>query len=426
MLTDKIRRSQAVRGEMFIARYAKVLVMISVDEALGIVLQEIEPLGDEAVGLHHALGRVLAQEVRADLDLPPFDRARMDGYAVRSEDTRAAPVTLRVAGEIAAGASFDGELRPREAIKIFTGAPMPAGADAVQKVEVTRQKGDAVEIMESVRHGQFITPRASEVRSGDVVAEPGRAIGPAEMATLASFGYSRVEVGRRPRVAVLSTGSELVDVSVKPSGAQIRNSNSYTLSSYARRAGASVELLGTVKDTPEATREALLKAADQRDVVITSGGVSMGDYDLVKAALQEIGAQVFFDKVSIRPGKPTVFARRGGTFFFGLPGNPVSTSVTFNVFVRPALRQMQGDRAPLLQTVRARLARPLKDSSDRRSYLPASLSIKDGAAAVESLKWGGSSDLVAFMRADALIIVREDVHEIAEGELVEVLLLNQT
>ena len=400
--------------------------MITVDQALSIVLAEAGLLGVETTSLECAGGRILAESVIADIPLPPYDRARMDGYAVRSQDVQAAPVWLRVIGELAAGAVFTGELQPGEAIKIFTGAPIPAGADAVQKIEVTREAEGMVEIIEPVKAGQFITPFASEVSEGQTVCEAGREVGSAEMAVLASFGYSQVKVGKRPRVAVLSTGSELVEVGVKPTGAQIRNSNSYTIASYAERAGAIVEMLGTIKDTPEATRQALLDAAAGRDVVITSGGVSMGDYDLVKAALDEIGASVFFDKVMIRPGKPTVFARRGGTYFFGLPGNPVSTSVTFNVFVRPALRSMQGERDPLLPAAQAMLLRPIKDPSSRRSYLPARLFIKEGRAVVESLKWGGSSDLVAFVMANALIVVREDVHEIAEGELVEVLSLGGT
>lgn len=398
--------------------------LITVDHALDIVLARVELLSVETAPLEQAYTRVLAEDVRADIDLPPFDRARMDGYAVRSDDVTTAPVDLKVIGEIAAGATFDGELKTGEAVKIFTGAPVPGGADAVQKVEVTETDGHYVTIREAVKPGQFITPHASEVRCGELVAERGRRIGAAEMAVLASFGYARVSVHRRPRVAILSTGSELVDVSTKPTAAQIRNSNSYTLGAYALRAGAVVDNLGTVEDTPEATREALLAAAEGRDIVITSGGVSMGDYDLVKAALKEIGAEIYFDKVSIRPGKPTVFARRGQTCFFGLPGNPVSTSVTFNVFARPAIRKMQGETSPLLPTVRAVLVHSVKDASSRRSYLPARLFIDEGRAMVESLKWGGSSDLVAFMKANALIIAREGVHEIPEGATVEVLALS--
>lgn len=395
--------------------------MITVDQALAIVLQRIEALDIETVPLERALGRVLCETVCADIDLPPFDRARMDGYAVRSSDVTTVPVKLRVIGEIAAGASFAGKLNSGEAVKIFTGAPVPEGADAVQKIEVTNVINHTVEIHEAVKPGQFITPHASEIAAGDQVLKPGRSIGPAEMAVLASFGRHQVRVSRKPRLAVFSTGSELVDVSVKPSGAQIRNSNSYTLAAYAGRAGASVEILPTVEDTPEATRDALLRAAEHRDIVVTSGGVSMGDYDLVKAALLEIGAEIFFDRVQIRPGKPIVFAKLQQTFFFCLPGNPVSTSVTFNVFVRPAIRKMLHNDSPLLPTVTALLAHPLKDGSSRRSYLPGRLFLDDGRAFVEPLKWGGSSDLVAFVNANALIIVSEDVHEIAKGEAVQVL-----
>lgn len=398
--------------------------MLTVDQALRIVLETIAPLGVESVPLAQSHRRILAEDLRADIDLPPFDRARMDGYAVRAADVTSAPVTLRVIGEIAAGTECNGELRDGEAIKIFTGAPVPRGADAVQKIEVTKTDGRVVTITEAVKPEQFITRRASEVAAGQLITERGREIGAAEMAALASFGYASVTVSQRPRVAILSTGSELIEVAAKPTAAQIRNSNSYTLAAYAERAGARVENLGTVADTPAATREALLRAALGRDVVITSGGVSMGDYDLVKAALNDIGAEIYFDKVSIRPGKPTVFARRDKTYFFGLPGNPVSTSVTFNVFARPAIRRLQGASIPLLATVRAALARAVKDGSTRRSYLPARLYIEDGRALVESLKWGGSSDLVAFMNANALMIVPEATHEIAAGELVEVFMLD--
>lgn len=397
--------------------------MITVDQAISTVLYHVEQLEAETVALEYAHRRILAEDVIADIDLPPFDRARMDGYAIQSADLRTAPATFRVIGEVPAGAMFEGEVHSGEAVKIFTGAPVPKGADAVQKVEVTRAEDNSVEIIEPVSPGQFITPHASEIAAGEIVAKTGEEICAAEMAVLASFGYSRVRVTRRPRVAVLSTGSELVEVSAKPSAAQIRNSNTYTLAAYAAQAGAIVNMHGIVEDTPEATCDALIRAADNCDLVITSGGVSMGDYDLVKAALLEIGAEIYFDKVIIRPGKPIVFARRGETFFFGLPGNPVSTSVTFNVFVRPAIRKMQGNTSPMLPIVRAHLARPIKDKSSRRSYLPARFYVEAGRAMVEPLKWGGSSDLVAFMRASALIVVREDEHDIDEGQLIDAVLL---
>jgi molybdopterin molybdotransferase len=405
------------------AKQCNVISMISVDQALAIVLDTVKPLRAESIPLEFAAGRVLAEDVRADMDLPPFDRARMDGFALRSQDVATAPARLRIVGEVAAGATFDGAVGPGEAVKIFTGAPLPRGADAVQKVEVTETTGAFVTINEVTAAGQFVTPRANEGSAGDIVATSGREIGAAEMSVLASFGYSTVRVGAQPRVAVLSTGSELIEVSQNPTGAHIRNSNTYTLAAYAARAGAKVRTLGVVKDTIEASRNALLAAAESSDIVITSGGVSMGDYDLVKMALVDIGADIFFDKVSIRPGKPTVFARQGDTFFFGLPGNPVSVSVTFNVFARPAIRRMMGDRQPSLPIVSALAASGGKDGSSRRSYLPARFFIHNGQALAEPLKWGGSSDFVAFMNANALIIVPEDKNVIGEREQVEVMLL---
>jgi molybdopterin molybdotransferase len=404
-------------------KQCNVTSMISVDQALAIVLGAVKPLPAESIPLEFAARRILAEEVRADMDLPPFDRARMDGFALRSQDAAIVPATLQIIGEVAAGATFEGTVGPGEAVKIFTGAPLPHGADAVQKVEVTETTGGSVVVNEAVTQGQFVTPRANEGSAGDIVATAGREIGAAEMSVLASFGYSTVRVGAQPRVAVLSTGSELIEVSEKPTGAHIRNSNTYTLGAYAVQAGAKVRTLGVVKDTIEASRSALIAAAESSDIVITSGGVSMGDYDLVKMALVDIGADIFFDKVSIRPGKPTVFARRGDTFFFGLPGNPVSVSVTFNVFARPAIRQMMGDRTPALPVVSALAASGGKDGSSRRSYLPARFFVQNGQALAEPLKWGGSSDFVAFMNANALIIVPEDKNVIAEREQVEVMLL---
>lgn len=395
--------------------------MISVHQALEIILEQVKPLGVERVALDQALGRVLAEDVRADLDLPPFDRARMDGYAMRSADVATAPVTLQVIGEVAAGSVFTQPVGPGQTVKIFTGAPMPPGTDAVQKVEVTRTLGESVIIKEAVKPGQFVTLRASEVVHGEVIARVGREIGPAEISVLASFGYSEVTVGVRPRVAVMSTGNELVEVSETPRGGQIRNSNTYTIASYARRAGAVVRLLDSIEDSAERTRDGLLGACDDADLVVTSGGVSMGDYDLVKAALKEIGAEIYFDKVIVRPGKPVVFARRRGVLFFGLPGNPVSTSVTFNLFARPAIRRMLGHHSPAPRSHRAVALKPVRDSSSRRSYLPGRLSFQDGSVLVEVLKWGGSSDLVAFVEANALIVVPEDVHDVPAGALVEVI-----
>jgi molybdenum cofactor synthesis domain-containing protein len=252
----------------------------------------------------------------------------------------------------------------------------------------------------------------------------GEDINAAMIATLASFGYAQVEVGRRPRVAIMATGSELVDIDRKPGADQIRDSNNYTLAAYARLAGATVERLPLAGDDTEELKRQMSEAAARSDVLITSGGVSMGVYDFTKAALKELGAEIFFERVSLRPGKPTVFARLGNTLVFGLPGNPVSVTVTFNLFARTALRVQQGAQEPALKEETAVLARDLKGSIERESYLPAVLSTdENGTLLAEPLKWGGSSDFVAFARATALINVPAGVKKVEAGKVVKVVRL---
>ncbi len=401
--------------------------MIPVSEAIAIVVEKAEPSGVERVPLDEAVGRVLAEDVHADTDLPPFDRAQMDGYAVRSEDLSETPARLRVVGEAAAGSGWRGTLGAGEAVRIMTGAPMPAGADSVQQVELTRELEDGalVEVERATTPGQFYVPRASEIGEGVRVLEAGEEVNAARAAVLASFGYALVPVSRRPRVAVLATGTELVPVGEKPGEDQIRDSNSYSLAAYARLAGAVVERLPFAGDDPELLRREVEAAAARADVLVLSGGVSMGRYDFTKAALHALGAEVFFERVALRPGKPTVFARLpGGALVFGLPGNPVSVSVTFNLFARTALRRMQGARDPALVEERAVLSRAAKGAAERTSYLPALLRTDDaGRLLAEPLKWGGSSDFVAFARATALVIVPAGEKLLEAGSVVKVVRL---
>ncbi|HWT01615.1 MAG TPA: gephyrin-like molybdotransferase Glp [Pyrinomonadaceae bacterium] len=398
--------------------------MISVEEAVRIVKERTPALGAESVALADALGRVLAEEVVADSDLPPFDRAQMDGYAVRAADTAGAPASLRVVGESAAGRGWKNEMKPGEAVRIMTGAPVPAGADSVQKVEVTKEQDGRVEIFEAAGAGQFIVRRASEVKMGQTVLEAGEEINAARMAALASFGHAEVRVGKRPRAAVLATGTELVAVHETPDADQIRDSNTYSLAAYARLAGAEVERLPLAGDDPELLKREIAAAAARSDLLVLSGGVSMGVYDFTKAALKELDAEIFFERVSLRPGKPTVFARLGETLVFGLPGNPVSVSVTFNLFARTALRAMQGCTEAAMPEERAVLARSVKGSAERASYLPARLSTdEEGRLVAEPLKWGGSSDFVAFARATALVVVPEGVPILEGGAKVRVVRL---
>lgn len=401
--------------------------MIPIADALRIIREQTSRLRIEPIALTEAMGRVLAEDIVADTDLPPFDRAQMDGYAVRAEDTRNVPARLSIVGESAAGRGWHQEMQAGEAVRIMTGAPVPAGADSVQQVELTREvdEGKVVEILEPVYSGRSIVRRGNEIKTGNTVLRAGEQINAAMIAVLASFGYATVRVGAKPRVAVLATGSELVAVDQKPGRDQIRDSNNYSIGAYARLAGAEVEMLPLASDEIGWLKNQIAAAAERSDMVVTSGGVSMGVYDFTKAALKELGAEIFFERVTLRPGKPAVFALLpGGTLVFGLPGNPVSVSVTFNLFARTSLLLMQGATEPVLKEEWAILAHGLKGSIDRESYLPASLSTNEqGHSLAEPLPWGGSSDFVAFARASALIIVPKGVKLMEQGECVRVVRL---
>lgn len=382
--------------------------MIPVADAIQIVLQQTSLLGTESVPIGEVLGRILGEDVVADSDLPPFDRAQMDGYAVRAADVETTPTRLRIVGESAAGAGWHHEMKAGEAVRIMTGAPVPQGADSVQQVELTREANGAgtVEILESVQPGRSIVRQAAEITSGETVLRAGEEINAQAIATLASFGYATVKVGRQPRVAVMATGSELVDVGRTPARDQIRDSNNYTIEAYAKLAGATVERVPLAGDDTELLKKQMAAALESCDLLITSGGVSMGVYDFTKTAFRELGAQIFFERVALKPGKPTVFGKVGDKLIFGLPGNPVSVAVTFNLFARIALRAMQGATEKTLPEVTTVLERNVKAAPDRDSYLPAVLRTdEDGRLLAEPLKWGGSSDFVSFARANGLIIV---------------------
>jgi len=401
--------------------------MISVAEAIQIVREKTHSLGSEKVDLPNALGRVLAHEIVADSDLPPFDRSQMDGYAVCAGDTTAAPVSLRIVGESAAGKGWHKRMEAGEAVRIMTGAPVPDGADSVQQVELTHElkDGTVVELLSAVEHGKSIVRRGEEIKAGETILQPGVTINAAMMAVLAAFGYAEVQVARRPRVAVAATGSELVGVNEQPGLDQIRDSNNYSISAYAELAGAVVQRLPLTRDETSLLKHQIAEAAKNCDVVVTSGGVSMGVYDVTKLALKELDAEIFFERVALRPGKPIVFARLpGGALFFGLPGNPVSVSVTFNLFTRTALLAMQGVNEPVLKQETAVLARAVKGTNDRESYLPAQLTTNDdGELIAFPLKWGGSSDFVSFALTTALVIIPAGVKSMEAGSLVKAIRL---
>ncbi len=398
-------------------------MILSVEQALEIVLASVSPLGAEEVALEDAPGRYLAEDVAADQDVPPFERSMMDGYAVRAADTAQAPVALRVTGQLRAGQVPERSVGPGEAIQIMTGAPLPPGADAVQQVEKARSLDDSrVEIGEAVAAGQHVARRGSEIRAGETALRSGSRIGPAGLAALATAGCARVRVGRRPQAALLVTGDELVGVDRRPSGASIRNANGPAVMAQLREAGAVARSLGVVPDEQDRIA-AGIRAGLDADVLLLSGGVSAGAFDLVEAVLGRFGVEILFERVAIKPGAPLVFGRRGRNVVFGLPGNPVSAQVTFDVFVRPALVRLQGGRSSARPAVEVTLDGPLKNRSRRRAYLPAVVSSGPDGLRATPLPSAGSADVFAHARANALLVIEAERTQAEAGERARALLL---
>ena len=401
--------------------------MLSGAEAWGRIFACVGPPRPETVTLGAAAGRVLAEDVVSDAALPPFDRAAMDGFAVRARDLTQVPARLTVCGEIQAGreAGASVVVPPGGAVVIMTGAPLPPGADTIVPVEHTRRSADGatVEILTDAQPGQHVAAQGSEVAQGTRVLARGRRLEAAAIAVLATVGRATIAVGRRPEVALVITGDELVDAGERPTGAHIRDANGPTLAALVQESGALVRDVRRVRDTPE-DLAAALRAGLQADVLLVSGGVSAGRYDLVEPALLRLGVEPIFDSVAVKPGKPLVFARQGDTLVFGLPGNPVSAQVTFQLFVRPALLAWQGATAPHLRETRARLRVPLRNGSGRRAYSPALVDVVGDELLVEPLRSAGSADVVAHARAQALVRLEPDERELAAGSPVTILWLS--
>lgn len=394
--------------------------MIPISEAIEIIKRETFSLQTENVTLSKVCGRVLAEDVFADTDLPPFDRSQMDGFAVKSEDVQNVPVKLKIVGESVAGKRWQGELNFGEAVRIMTGAALPIGADSVQKVEVTKEANGFIEILEPTKEGQFFVKKATEIQKGVKVFEKGEIINKKTIPTLASFGYSEVKVYQRPTVSILATGSELIAVNEIPNEDEIRDSNSATLKAFAEKF-AEIENIELIKDDLETLKSQIANHKSQ--ILILTGGVSMGVYDFTKPALRELGAEIFFDKVSLKPGKPCVFAKLGEQLIFGLPGNPVSVITTFSLFVRIAILQMQSAKETELKHGFAILPKQMKGAKERDSYLPATLEINEKAQLTATpLRFSGSSDFVGFAKADCLIVVPKG-EDLPQGNVAEILFL---
>lgn len=380
--------------------------MIDISRAIRLVDRETGILRSEKVSLAEAVGRVLREKIVADTDLPPFDRSQMDGYAVIAADTNNAPAELKLVGESAAGRGWHKALRHGEAVRIMTGAPLPKGADAVQKIELTHEGDGCVHVAEPIEKGRYIVRRGAEVKRGKTIFREGEIITEAMIAALASFGYAKVAVGRRPRVAILGTGSEIVDINRKPGRDQIRNSNSVMLDVLCRKFGADTTVLPIARDDISDLRSEISSALKTSDVLIITGGVSVGKYDHTKAALTALGAAIFFDKVRLKPGKPAVFARLGKTSIFGLPGNPVSAAVTFHLFARKAILKMQGAMQTDARHGTAVLAAEARGAKERDTYLPSHVETdQNGRMLATPLKWLGSSDFISYSQTNALVFV---------------------
>jgi molybdopterin molybdotransferase len=387
--------------------------MLTVDQALEIVLANVPRPRERQVPLSAAVGKVLREDCASDLDMPPFDKAMMDGYAVRSDD----PGPLQVIEEIPAGRLPRKKVRPGTCSKIMTGAPVPPGADAVQQVEKTARQGDLVTLASPVRAGQNIAPRATDLGAGQVVLWTGHRIRPADIGALAAIGKTRLRAARGPRCAVVATGDELVPPSRKPGPGQIRNSNTASISAQVEALGLECADLGIVPDDTKQIRAAIRKGL-RRDLLILSGGVSAGSWDLVIPALRAEGIELKMHQVLIKPGRPFCFAPR----VFGLPGNPVSSFVIFEVFVRPYLGKLMGANLARPR-VRARLQSEIRPNIDRVHFLPAQVSYDGAGYVARTVPWQGSADLFALTKANGFVVV--PVHTTyGEGDMVDCMLLD--
>ena len=387
-------------------------------------------LGSERVELTRALRRVLAEDVTAEADIPPWPNSSMDGYALQSADTRgaatSAPARLVVAGRVAAGALADRPLEAGEAYRIFTGAPLPDGADAVVPQEDVSESAGTLTVSRSVDAGAYVRPRGEDIRAGETVLGPGRVLGASEVGLLAALGRARVSVVKRPRVGILSTGDEIADIGTPLGRGQIRNSNSYSLMAQVAEAGGDPVLLGVAKDSLEAI-EARLRWGLGCDVLISSAGVSVGEHDFVKAALGNLGAEQHLWLVDMRPGKPIAFSTiplplKGALPVFALPGNPVSAMVTFELFVRPALLRMGGHARLERPTVTARALAPIDNPGRRRGYLRVTLTAVDGGYGARLTGDQSSGILRSMVEADGLAVVPGNT-VIEPGAPVRVMLL---
>jgi molybdopterin molybdotransferase len=406
--------------------------MLTADNALKVILDSVFPLKDiDTIELKNSLGRTLAQDVKTDSDLPSFNNSAMDGYAIISEDTKNAtinnPVILKIVDEIPAGHCSQKILNHTEAMRIMTGAPVPKGADSVVKVEETKSRsenGDEfVEISRSIGIGENIREQGEDVKKGDLIISKGKLIRPAEIAMLASLGINKIEVMKKPNIAILATGNELVDINDNVAPGQVRNSNSIMLSAYIGSNGGMPLDLGFVKDNPSELKKKF-KQGLENDMLLITGGVSVGKYDLVKDILKEIGAEIKFWKVAIRPGKPVVFAVFDSRPIFGLPGNPVSSMVCFEQFVRPAVWKLCGRKNTTQPTVQAIIDDDITKKKGLTYFIRVKVTVRNGTYHAKVTGPQGSGILSSMVKANGLAVIPEEIDRVKKGDGVHVKLLD--
>lgn len=399
--------------------------MLSYSEALETLLGAVPDPVEETASIETALGRCLAEDVVADMDLPPFDKSLVDGFALRSRDLARGWYRLTIIGESAAGEPCPYEVGPAEAVRIMTGAVVPEGADAVQMVEHTEELSPREVIVQSrVESGEHVLRQAAEIRKGSSVLKKGRNLDPASIGLLAAMGRTTVRVHRVPTAVLVSTGNELVPAGQALGPGQIRDSNSPMLASLAQAAGMKLSGAEALKDDPEAVK-CFLEKHRAEDLLLISGGLSMGGKDFVHQVIKEGHAEVLFHKVAVKPGKPVLAARRGSQLILGLPGNPVSTLVTFHIFVRPVVRRFQGFLATRHQLIRIALNEPVSQKPGRLFFKPGKLVFGPEGLTVSPLGTQGSSDVAGLVSSDALIQVPADCERLERNTLVNVLLLDQ-
>lgn len=398
--------------------------MLTYQQALMTVKERLEAAephpATETLPLDRVRGRVLAEDISADRDYPPFHRSTRDGFAVRSSDLTALPVTLERVGELRAGEHFAGKLGRGQCLEIMTGAPLPEGADAVVMIEHVRVNGRSVEIPRTPGPFENVVKRGSEAPGGARVLARGRRLNAAELGLLASVGRAQVKVFTEPHVSILPTGDEVVPVDQTPEWFQIRNSNAVTLSALVSEAGGVQRVVGIAPDEKEPLRK-LIEDGLTADLLLMSGGISMGKYDLVAEVLKDLGAEIYFQGVAIRPGKPLTFGRVRNKLFFALPGNPVSTFVTFELFVRPAIASLGGAGFEFPGFLRARLGKHYQQKPGLTAFMPARVQTEAGEPVVNLVGWQGSGDLVGVSAANCFLVVHPDQTELNAGDWVDVL-----